>query len=82
MTKKFSMLFKRIQSLQLKAIGKGIASSINYQVSSSNKALVSYYFVIEGTYHSYQASDNKYLHLDLQLFEQLEQLVINHMNKL
>lgn len=81
MTKKFSTLFERIQALQAKAMKKGIASSVNYQVSSK-KALVSYYFMIDNNYQAGQVSDNKYIYLDVQQFDQIEQIVIHHMNKL
>lgn len=82
MTKKFSTLFERIQALQAKAIEKSIASSVNFQISSFKKALVSYYFIIDDKYLNGQICDNKYIHLDVQQFDQIEQIVIDHMNKL
>lgn len=81
MTKKFLTLFERIQLLQVKAMKKGIASSVNFQVSSK-KALVSYYFMIDDKYQAGQVFDKKYIDLDVQKFDQIEQIVIDHMNKL
>lgn len=82
MTRNLSTLFKRIQALQAKTTRKGIASSVSVQVTELNGTLVSYYFEMDGKYHSHQASDSKYLHLDIQEFNDLEQQVINYMDQL
>ncbi len=83
MTKAFLELFKRIQKLHNKAVSKGVTSSVSFQIASDKKGLVSYYINIgKDEYKTLQASDNKYLNLDIQEFERFEKLAIEYLNKL